>query len=104
MAKRRGDGDGSITWDASVQLWVGRLPRDERGRRAKVSAKTKAEARAKQMLPEQLLVVLKDIWYALPAVRAIDDAGSRTLADHVGLHHRRRDHLLDLQQHPSHRA
>ena len=31
MAKRRTDGDGSITWDASVQLWVGRLPRDERG-------------------------------------------------------------------------
>jgi hypothetical protein len=35
------------------------------------------EARAKQMLPEQLLVVLKDIWYALPAVRSIDDAGAQ---------------------------
>jgi len=42
--KRRGHGDGSITWDESVQLWVGRLPRDERGRRAKVSGKTRAEA------------------------------------------------------------
>jgi hypothetical protein len=28
-----------------------------------------AEARDKSMLPEQLLVVLKDIWYALPSVR-----------------------------------
>ena len=35
------------------------------------------EARMKQMLPEQLLVVLKDIWYALPAVRAIDDASAQ---------------------------
>src|SRR5215212_4129653 len=34
-----------------------------------------AEARSKSMLPEQLLVVLKEIWYALPAVRSIDDAG-----------------------------
>jgi integrase len=33
-----------VTWDESVQLWVGRLPRDERGRRPKVSGKTKTEA------------------------------------------------------------
>jgi hypothetical protein len=36
-----------------------------------------AEARSKQMLPEQLLVVLKDIWYALPAVRALDDSAAQ---------------------------
>jgi hypothetical protein len=36
-----------------------------------------AEARAKSMLPEQLLVVLKDIWYGLPAVRALDDSGAQ---------------------------
>ena len=36
-----------------------------------------AEARAKSMLPEQLLVVLKDIWYALPAVRSIDDSSAQ---------------------------
>ena len=36
-----------------------------------------AEARAKSILPEQLLVVLKDIWYALPAVRAIDDSAAQ---------------------------
>ena len=35
------------------------------------------EARSKSMLPEQLLVVLKEIWYALPAVRAIDDSGAQ---------------------------
>lgn len=35
------------------------------------------EAREKSMLPEQLLVVLKDIWYALPAVRAIEDSGAQ---------------------------
>jgi len=42
--KRRPNGEGSVTWDESVQLWVGRLPRDERGRRAKVSDKTEAGA------------------------------------------------------------
>jgi hypothetical protein len=36
-----------------------------------------AEARAKSMLPEQLLVVLKDVWYALPAVRALEDSGAQ---------------------------
>lgn len=35
------------------------------------------EARDKQMLPEQLLVILKDIWYGLPAVRAIEDSGAQ---------------------------
>jgi hypothetical protein len=32
-----------------------------------------AEARDRSMLPEQLLVVLKDIWYALPAVRGLKE-------------------------------
>jgi hypothetical protein len=31
------------------------------------------EAREKTMLPEQLLIVLKDIWYSLPGVQAITD-------------------------------
>ena len=47
MAKRRAHGEGSITWDDDAQRWVGRLPRDERGRRAKVKGKTPAEVRAK---------------------------------------------------------
>lgn len=36
-----------------------------------------AEARAKSMLPEQLLVVLKDTWYTLPAVRSLEDSGAQ---------------------------
>ena len=36
-----------------------------------------AEARSKKMLPEQLLVVLKDIWYGLPEVRGIEDSGEQ---------------------------
>ena len=32
-----------------------------------------AEARDVSMLPEQLLVVLKDIWYSLPNVRAMKE-------------------------------
>ncbi|MES2176599.1 MAG: hypothetical protein V4550_01945 [Gemmatimonadota bacterium] len=32
-----------------------------------------SEAREKSMLPEQLLIVLKDIWNALPEVRAMSD-------------------------------
>ena len=36
-----------------------------------------AEAREKKMLPEQLLVVLKDTWYSLPAVRAVEDSGAQ---------------------------
>jgi hypothetical protein len=35
------------------------------------------EARDKKMLPEQLLVVLKEIWYTLPEVRAIEDSGAQ---------------------------
>jgi hypothetical protein len=37
-----------------------------------------AEARVKAMLPEQLLVVLKDIWNSLPAVRSMSDPGEQT--------------------------
>jgi hypothetical protein len=35
------------------------------------------EARIKAVPPEQLLVVLKDLWYSLPAVRTIDDFGAQ---------------------------
>lgn len=33
-----------------------------------------AEARDRAMLPEQLLIVLKDIWHSLPGVRNMSDA------------------------------
>jgi hypothetical protein len=36
-----------------------------------------AEARERSVLPEQLLVVLKDVWGTLPEVRAMTDAGSQ---------------------------
>jgi hypothetical protein len=37
-----------------------------------------AEAHEKSILPEQLLVVLKDLWYALPSVGAMRDAAEQT--------------------------
>lgn len=36
-----------------------------------------SEARAKELLPEQLLVTLKDLWASLPEVRAITDHGEQ---------------------------
>jgi hypothetical protein len=36
-----------------------------------------SEARAKGMLPEQLLVTLKDVWNGLPEVRAMGDPGEQ---------------------------
>ena len=35
------------------------------------------EARAREILPEQLLVTLKDLWSTLPEVRALTDAGQQ---------------------------
>jgi hypothetical protein len=36
-----------------------------------------AEARQAGMYPERLLILLKDIWFTLPAVRAMDDIDRR---------------------------
>jgi hypothetical protein len=36
-----------------------------------------AEARERAILPEQLLVVLKDVWSTLPEVRGMTDAGEQ---------------------------
>jgi hypothetical protein len=33
-----------------------------------------AEARSKSVLPERLLVALKDVWYKLPSVRSMKEA------------------------------
>jgi hypothetical protein len=35
------------------------------------------EARGRYMLPEQLLIVLKDVWYSLPSVRRIAEPGDQ---------------------------
>lgn len=36
-----------------------------------------AEAHDRSMLPEQLLIVLKDIWYSLPNVRSMSDSSDQ---------------------------
>lgn len=40
-------------------------------------ARVSSEARERGMLPEQVLVVLKDVWSGLPEVRAMADAGEQ---------------------------
>jgi hypothetical protein len=35
------------------------------------------EARAQNILPEQLLIILKETWSSLPEVRAMSDAGEQ---------------------------
>jgi hypothetical protein len=35
------------------------------------------EAHDKSVLPEQLLVVLKDVWFSLPSVRRMNDTGDQ---------------------------
>ena len=35
------------------------------------------EARDKSVLPEQLLVVVKDVWFSLPSVREMNDPGDQ---------------------------
>jgi len=37
------------------------------------------EARARSIMPEQLLIVLKDIWNGLPEVRSMSDARQQTV-------------------------
>ena len=46
-SERRSHGEGSVSWDASVGRWVGRLPRDEHGRRAKVTGTTRRQVERK---------------------------------------------------------
>ena len=47
MAKRRGHGEGSISFDAQRGRWIGRAPRDERGRRQKVVGGSRREVQQK---------------------------------------------------------
>ncbi len=37
-----------------------------------------ADARAKSILPEHLLVTLKDVWYSLPTVQAMTEQAEQT--------------------------
>lgn len=47
MPKRREPGEGSLFYDEERQRWIYYLPRDEMGKRPRVSGKTKAEVLAK---------------------------------------------------------
>lgn len=47
MSARRGHGEGSLFYDEKRDRWIGTAPRTPDGRRPKVSAKTKTEARDK---------------------------------------------------------
>ncbi|HMQ31391.1 MAG TPA: tyrosine-type recombinase/integrase [Chloroflexaceae bacterium] len=47
MPKRREPGDGSLFYDEERKRWIYYLPRDEMGKRPRVSGKTKAEVLAK---------------------------------------------------------
>ena len=43
-----------------------------------VLARAAAEAREKDIQAEQLLVMMKDLWYSLPELRAVDDTDRQT--------------------------
>ena len=45
--ERRGSGHGSIFFDERKQKWIGQLPRDEIGRRPKVSGDSEADVQRK---------------------------------------------------------
>jgi hypothetical protein len=75
MAHDSSPGPGSLSSD-TIEIVRAELLRyvdvpengDALGRALRVMA---AEARARTILPEQLLIILKDVWYSLPVVRAI---------------------------------
>ena len=43
-----------------------------------VLAQAAAEARTKELHAEQLLVIMKDLWYSLPELRGLDDSERQT--------------------------
>lgn len=43
-----------------------------------VLARAAAEAREKQIHAEQLLVIMKDLWYSLPDLRSVEDSDRQT--------------------------
>jgi len=47
-------------------------------RKTFVDDPTTAEAHAKSILPEQLLIILKDVWYALPNVASMRDPAEQS--------------------------
>jgi hypothetical protein len=62
------------TIDAVRSALVEYIAAPAHGETLGVALRTMAtEARDRSMLPEQLLIVLKDIWYSLPTVRNMSD-------------------------------
>jgi hypothetical protein len=60
---------------AALRTYLSRSPEPAALRDALV--RMSAEARGRSILPEQLLVVLKDVWGTLPEVRAMTDASEQ---------------------------
>ena len=60
---------------AALQAYLSKSPNPNAVRDALLRMST--EARERGMLPEQLLVALKEIWNALPEVRGMSDTGER---------------------------
>jgi hypothetical protein len=59
----------------ALRSYLSRVPEPAALQRALV--RMSAEARDRSILPEQLLVVLKDVWGTLPEVRAMTDTGEQ---------------------------
>jgi hypothetical protein len=59
----------------ALRTYLSRTPEPAVLQRALV--RMSAEARDRSILPEQLLVVLKDVWGTLPEVRAMTDSGAQ---------------------------
>ena len=59
----------------ALRTYLSRTPQPAALQRALV--RMSAEARDRSILPEQLLVVLKDVWGTLPEVRAMTDTGEQ---------------------------
>lgn len=77
MAHDSSPGPGSLsdeTVEAVRSALLGYVDVPERGERlGRALHAMAAEAREQEMRPERLLIVLKDIWYSLPSVRALKE-------------------------------
>lgn len=59
----------------ALRSYLSRSPQPAVLQRALV--RMSSEARARAILPEQLLIVLKDVWGTLPEVRGMTDSGEQ---------------------------
>lgn len=77
MAHDSSPGDGSLDDETVAVLrsaLVAYIDAPAHGERLRESLRSIAgEARRKAILPEHLLIVLKDVWFSLPAARTLDE-------------------------------